>query len=223
MELNKKMKTKTRYQKYYEKHKRQVNARCRRYYDKNKEQINERCKKWYLKNKKTVSQKAKEYWEKNRKKLLLKNKIWKNQNSQKNQLYQQKYMIKYRQYHKKELSRKDTVYMRRRNKEDKNFRLLGNLRHRIYQVLKGKNKSKSTIQLIGCSIKKLKQYLQKQFKNGMTWENYGKYGWHVDHIRPCCTFDLSKVSEQKKCFHYKNLQPLWAGENLSKGKKKWKK
>lgn len=53
----------------------------------------------------------------------------------------------------------------------------------------------------------------------MSWDNYGMYGWHIDHIKPCSSFDLSNPAEQKICFHYTNLQPLWAKENLSKGKK----
>jgi len=59
----------------------------------------------------------------------------------------------------------------------------------------------------------------KQFKPGMTWDNYGYYGWHIDHKVPCSNFDLSKPEEQYKCFHYTNLQPLWAEENLIKGGK----
>jgi hypothetical protein len=51
----------------------------------------------------------------------------------------------------------------------------------------------------------------------MSWSNWGKFGWHIDHIRPCASFDLSKKSEQLKCFNYSNLQPLWAVENLKKG------
>ena len=51
----------------------------------------------------------------------------------------------------------------------------------------------------------------------MSWGNYGK--WHVDHIRPCASFNLVNEEEQKKCFHYTNLQPLWAKDNLSKGSK----
>lgn len=50
----------------------------------------------------------------------------------------------------------------------------------------------------------------------MTWENYGFYTWHIDHIRPCASFDLSDPEQQKICFNYKNMQPLWAHENLSK-------
>ena len=50
----------------------------------------------------------------------------------------------------------------------------------------------------------------------MTWENHGQYGWHVDHIKPCALFDLTKIEEQKKCFHYTNLQPLWWRDNIKK-------
>jgi hypothetical protein len=53
----------------------------------------------------------------------------------------------------------------------------------------------------------------------MTWQNYGYYGWHIDHIKPCASFDLRKPSEQRKCFHYSNLQPLWAKDNLQKSDK----
>ena len=111
-------------------------------------------------------------------------------------------------------NRKD--YMRDRRKVDSNFRLLGNLRHRLNMALKNDSKSARTMKLIGCSIDFLKQHLEKQFKSGMSWSNYGK--WHIDHIKPCASFDLSKPSEQRKCFNYINLQPLWAEENLRKNK-----
>jgi hypothetical protein len=107
------------------------------------------------------------------------------------------------------------MYINRRRKIDINFRLTMNLRKRIWDALKRNSKSKHTLELLGCSIDKLKQYLESQFKEGMSWSNYGK--WHVDHIRPCASFDMSKVEEQKKCFHYTNLQPLWALENIRKG------
>ena len=71
--------------------------------------------------------------------------------------------------------------------------------------------------LIGCDIEYLMYYLQCQFIKGMNWNNYGK--WHIDHIRPCYTFDLSKEIEQQQCFHYANLRPLWAKENWNRGKR----
>jgi hypothetical protein len=73
--------------------------------------------------------------------------------------------------------------------------------------------------LLGCSIEEFKQYLQKQFKEGMTWSNYGQHGWVIDHIYPCCKFDLSIEEEQRECFNYKNLQPLWRKENSQKSGK----
>jgi hypothetical protein len=105
-------------------------------------------------------------------------------------------------------------YTTNRRNVDINFKLAGNLRPRIRLALKGICKSKTTLELLGCSIEFLKQHLEKQFTKGMNWTNYGK--WHIDHIKPCASFNLSKVSEQKKCFNWKNLQPLWAEDNLRK-------
>ena len=71
----------------------------------------------------------------------------------------------------------------------------------------------------------LKQYLEKQFTKGMSWDNYGNPNgdhtscWHIDHIKPCASFDLTQEDQQKECFHYTNLQPLWAIDNLKKGGK----
>jgi len=107
--------------------------------------------------------------------------------------------------------------MRNRRKNDNIFRLIGNLRTRVWGVLKKNYKSTNTLKLLGCSIKQLKSHLEIQFTCGMSWKNYGK--WHVDHIRPCSSFDLSKSSEQLECFHYTNLQPLWAEDNLIKNDK----
>jgi hypothetical protein len=104
-----------------------------------------------------------------------------------------------------------------RRKADLEYRLKENLRGRIYHALKRNSKTKSTIELVGCSIKELKDYLSRKFLPGMTWDNYGK--WHVDHVKPCAAFDLSSPKEQKECFHYSNLQPLWDYDNWSKNKK----
>ena len=89
---------------------------------------------------------------------------------------------------------------------------------RLTKLLKAKGVAKkdSILKYIGCTKGKLVEHIEKQFKPGMNWENYGLYGWHIDHIRPCASFDLTKEEEIHKCFHYSNLQPLWAEENLKK-------
>jgi len=79
-------------------------------------------------------------------------------------------------------------------------------------------KRKRTMNLTGCSLDFLYLYIEKQFTEGMSWDNYGKYGWHIDHIIPCNTFNLFDEKEQERCFHYSNLRPLWASENQSRPK-----
>ena len=96
-------------------------------------------------------------------------------------------------------------------------RITENLRRRTRAVLEGTNKSAPTLELIGCSPREIKEHLESLFTVGMSWDNYGK--WHIDHIMPCDSFDLTVESEQRKCFNYKNLQPLWAKDNLRKGSK----
>lgn len=106
-------------------------------------------------------------------------------------------------------------YMRARRKADPIFRIESNLRTRLSQALKGNNKSASTMELIGCDIDYLWKHLIAQFTEGMKVENYGE--WHMDHIKPCASFNLEDEEQQRECFHYSNLQPLWAEDNLSKG------
>ncbi len=107
-------------------------------------------------------------------------------------------------------------YQKKRRDVDPQFKLICNVRTRINSALRGETKSASTLSLLGCSIPELKAHLESRLLPGMSWENRGFYGWHVDHIIPCASFDLSDPEQQKKCFHYTNLQPLWAPENLRK-------
>jgi hypothetical protein len=96
---------------------------------------------------------------------------------------------------------------------------LGNLlRTRIWIALKiqGLKKNHSTMEITGCSKEELIEHLESQFSDGMTWENWSLNGWHIDHIRPVSSFDLSDPAQVKECFHYSNLQPLWAIDNLKK-------
>jgi hypothetical protein len=129
------------------------------------------------------------------------------------------YDKEYFQKNKKKKSEQFKQYNKNRRQIDVNFKLRFNLSARIRIALKLNYKTTSTVKLIGCSLDFLKQYLESQFKRGMSWQNYGREGWHIDHIRPCASFDLSKPSEQFKCFNYTNLQPLWAVENMFKSNK----
>ena len=126
-------------------------------------------------------------------------------------------LVKYRKTNRKKISAHYLEYERERKKIDPEFKLLKTLRSRLNSAIKCKQatKSKSTLELTGCSLEYLKGHLEAKFEPGMTWDNHGK--WHIDHIRPCCSFNLLEESEQMKCFHYKNLQPLWGQDNLIKG------
>ena len=112
-------------------------------------------------------------------------------------------------------------YYRSKIKNDPHRYLGQRLRNRVSCALRRKSLKKcyKTHDLIGCETEFLKKHLESKFLPGMTWNNYGKNGWHIDHVRPCATFDLSDPEQQKKCFHYTNLQPLWEQDNLTKGKK----
>lgn len=114
---------------------------------------------------------------------------------------------------------------RKRYSENPTRRIGNNLSNNTRNALKGTYKSSSTIGLLGCSIEECQKHLEDQFQEGMIWDNYGNPNgdhtdcWHVDHIRPCASFDLTQEDQQRVCFHYTNLQPLWAKDNLSKGDK----
>lgn len=96
-------------------------------------------------------------------------------------------------------------------------RIAQTLRGRINHALNGAIKYLHTEELLGCSFETLRDYLETKFLPGMTWDNHGQFGWHIDHIKPCSAFDLTDPEQQKQCFHYTNLQPLWWRDNLSKG------
>lgn len=127
----------------------------------------------------------------------------------------------YREKNKEKLKIKYRLNARKKRKENPQYRLAVNLRRRVLWAIKlqGGSKSKGTEELIGCSAVELCAYIESLFTTGMSWLNYGRGGWHLDHILPCDSFDLTDVDQQKKCFHWSNLQPLWEIDNLRKGSK----
>jgi len=119
----------------------------------------------------------------------------------------------------------DRLYQRKRMM-DIDHRIVRNLRYNIRKHLNAignYGKFPNVIELTGCSIDDLKDYLQALFydANGceMDWNNYGKHGWHVDHIQPMSSFDLNDEDELRTACHFSNLQPLWQLDNKEKGDK----
>ena len=150
-------------------------------------------KKYYLKHK----EKYKKYYQKNKERILKQQSEYaKNNKEIRNAAARKRYKLKMK---------------------DPYFRLMQSLRARIRMALKGTNKSKKTMHILGIpNIEFLWKHLEKKFQPGMTRENYGE--WHIDHIKSCASFNLNDPKEQEICFHYENLQPLWAYDNKSKGK-----
>ena len=109
-------------------------------------------------------------------------------------------------------------YRRKRIKTDSQYHTKEVLRGRIRSAISRQygEKAFSTIELLGCTVAECRDYLEKQFEPGMSWDNHSHEGWHIDHIKPCAAFDLTDPSQQKECFHHTNLQPLWAEDNLAK-------
>ena len=120
---------------------------------------------------------------------------------------------------KKEIIKQCVEYNKKRYNTDPYFKVVCAMRTRISKLLRQKNADKNNkfYKYLGCNKLEFIDYFQKKFKEGMTWENHGE--WHIDHIKPCASFNLLDEKEQQMCFHYTNLQPLWAYENLSKGSK----
>ena len=196
--------------------------------EKNKDKVKEYQKKAQSKESYKIKRKIyyKKYMERpeirEHRKKLLKKYYWERGYKEK----KKQYKLKNRDYIRKqscEYAKRPEVRERVRNqireklKNDYVFILKSRLRTRFYQYVKRglAKKQVKTSKLIGCDWKYLKNHLEKKFEKGMTWKNFGK--WHIDHIKPMSHFDLMKVKDQYLCCNYKNLQPMWATDNLSKG------
>ena len=166
----------------------------KQYYLDNKEKISEYLKQYRLNNKEKINEQKKDYNLKNKKKISE---------------YDKQYFL--------DNKPKRYAYISNKRKTDLAFALTDTLRARLRQALNGTNKSKSTLKLLGCTVEYLIKHLEKQFKPGMTWEN--RHLFHIDHIRPCSSFDLTNPKQQSECFNDTNLQPLWAIDNIVKGAK----
>lgn len=223
---------------YRKQHATELLEKSRLYKEKNREHIQEKNRQYRLNNKEKLSRQEKERRKNNpervkeiskksrlkhRDKILIANRGYRQKNQDKIKEYQNKPEVIDRRKANK-LKNKEKINANKRYKEklrrniDPTYKLITNQRTRITGILK-KHKTNKTLDLLGCSAQFLRSYIEDKFLEGMTWDNYGQYGWHVDHITPCSSFDLTDIEQQKKCFHYTNLQPLWAIDNLQKSNK----
>ncbi|MCC5957687.1 MAG: hypothetical protein JJU07_16425 [Natronohydrobacter sp.] len=115
----------------------------------------------------------------------------------------------------------NTAYKNWRYAEDPSYALARATRSRVHHALKAAvgspGKARPTMELLGCSAEDYRLHLESMWEPGMTWENWSPDGWHIDHVRPLASFDLSDPGQQAKAFHYTNTRPLWSKDNLSKG------
>ena len=207
-----------------------IKERDRLYYKANSEKIKANVKKWCENNKEYVVKKHRAYFQKHKNKIknYMDNYFKKHREKIKKQKRQHYYDNQEKILEEQKLWRKNNIVEARkiRNKCKRTTPeqiLIHRMRCRVYDYFKYNKSIKdvSTLELLGCDIKFLKQYIQKRFEKGMSWDNYGK--WHIDHRIPInyfltkCNFNSLRI--QKKCFNYKNLQPMWALDNLSKGTK----
>ncbi len=229
--------------KYYEKNKERVNVGQRKYYRENKKQIREKHHEWHKANSISVAKRKREdrranpekfaernrryvennhdrvaeyhreYYEGNKEKILEYARDWYYKNKEK----RTKQIKEYKLANREKFTEYNREYARNRAAEDIQYRLARNLRTRLRSAVKRNYRSGSAVRDLGCSIGELKGHLGKLFNDGMTWDNYGV--WHVDHILPLSSFDLTDREQLLKACHYTNLQPLWAEENLRKSNK----
>lgn len=200
------------------------------YYKKNHKNIIKNRKSYYRKNCEIIRNKNKEYQEKNKEKLLNHKKIYYIENSKKiknrSKIHYEKnrenILLSNKNYYNKNYNKIKEQHKNQRNEKVDNdpiYKITRNTRSRLRCFLKTKNitKRNKTFEIIGCTPSELKIYLEKQFTEGMTWKNYGFYGWHIDHKIP---LDSGKSEDEiLKLFHFTNLQPLWQKDNFSKGSK----
>lgn len=171
--------------------------KIKQYLDANRERDNRTKREYYGKNKEKFHQTAKEYAANHKKQLRA-------------------YRKKYNKENKNNVRSQKAIYRRERMKSDINFKLKCTIRSRLYSACKRRNhyKTGSAVNDLGCSIQIFKWYISTKFTSGMTWENHGE--WHLDHIIPLASFDLTIKEQFLKACHYTNYQPLWAEDNLEK-------
>lgn len=174
----------------------------RSHYERNRELYRVRRQQYRADNTEKLSAAGKNYYRRNRGKVLEAHRI-------------------YRQSNHEATRKRNREYQQQKWRTDFSYWLKKTVGRRMRDAIgsQSANKKGRTWSLIGCTPQELAEHLESQFLPGMSWENYGYRGWHVDHIIPLAKFDLRDAEQQAAAFHYTNLQPLWAEDNLRKSDK----
>jgi 5-methylcytosine-specific restriction endonuclease McrA len=170
-------------------------------------------KELYKQNRDKFQLRNKSYYARNKEKILAEKKIYQVKN---NDIINQKHRQFYANNRSK-IIKQNLAYIIKRSKTDIAYRVSRNLRARLNKAVVNDFKNSSAVRDLGCSIAEFKAYLESKFTDKMSWDNYGRKGWHIDHIVPISKFDLLNPTQAKLACHYTNLQPLWWSENLKKG------
>jgi hypothetical protein len=151
-------------------------------------------KEFFEKNKELKKEKDRIYWKKNTEKIKIKRST--PESKAKKAIHDKNYVNK--------------------NKCNPSFVVGKSLRSQISSRVKNGVKKNKTIEILGYTINELRSHLESMFTEGMNWNNYGRHGWHIDHVKPLVMFDLSTEDGIKDAWSLSNLQPLWEKENHSK-------
>lgn len=187
--------------------------------------IAEKNREWRVKNAVILLQKKRAHYASNRDASLARNRMWRMLNADRHRANSAAWSEANRERKKaydREWRRANPRYEAERYRAEISYRIAKRLRgrHRAALATARARKSSSLLHLLGCSGAELLAHLEAQFVEGMSWENYG--AWHIDHKRPICTFNLSDPAQQRLAFHYTNLRPLWAADNLARPRKAWR-
>ena len=186
--------------------------------------FNEKCLMYRLNNKEKIKNRQKEYFQKNKQSHLKKKQNWRKNNPEEYKTQNKNYWEKTKdiQSEKKKIwiennREKYNSYWTNRKKNDPEFKLLMGMRSMLCGYLKKLNitKKNKTFDIVGCTPQSLKEHLESQFTDGMSWDNRSE--WHIDHIIPLSS--AKTEDEIYKLCHYTNLQPLWALDNIMKSNK----
>lgn len=198
------------------------------WYNKNKSRILKLRKEYHQNNIAQIKKKKREYYIKNKDHISAKTKIWKKENRDRVLELQRRSYPKWRAWEKikrqdPEFRKKVASYQKNKINSDPAYKLKARTRIKIWKLVKYNHGAKrgATLKLLGAPLDKVVQHIENQFytrENGekMTWDNWTNKGWHLDHIKPLSSFDLTNPIEFAKSWHYTNLQPLWSEHNLEK-------